>query len=215
MDTIRKHKVEEPEAIGDEAGANGRPGGERDGRQGAPSDPPAPGVVEDAPGRGPATVQPGEAAAEEIRRLKEERDNLSDQLLRALADFDNARKRMQREIADQRVFAAIDALRAFLPVMDGFERALKAQGGSREDFQKGVEMIHRQMLDAARRAGLEPIEATGKKFDPHIHEAVETVETDQAADGVVLDELQRGYKLKDRLVRPAMVRVAHRPQKAG
>jgi molecular chaperone GrpE len=165
----------------------------------------------DLPGSGPETVQPGEAAAEEVRRLKEERDNLSDQLLRAIADFDNFRKRTQREMADVRVHTTIDTLRAFLPVLDGFERALAASGGTVEDMRKGVELIHKQMLDAARRIGMEAIDATGKPFDPHQHEAIEMVETSDHPDHHVIDELQRGYRLKDKLIRPSMVRVARNP----
>lgn len=165
----------------------------------------------DLPGEGPETVQPGEAAAEEVRRLKEERDNLSEQLLRSIADFDNFRKRSQREMADVRVHATIDALRAFLPVLDGFERALTTSGGSVEDFRKGVEMIYKQMIDAARRIGMEAIDATGKPFDPHQHEAIEMVETNEHPDHHVIDELQRGYRLKDKLIRPSMVRVARNP----
>lgn len=165
----------------------------------------------DLPGAGPETVQPSEAAAEEVRRLKEERDNLSDQLLRAIADFDNFRKRTQREMSDVRIHATIDALRAFLPVLDGFERALASSSGSAEDMRKGVELIQKQMLDAARRIGMEAIDATGKPFDPHQHEAIEMVETSEHPDHHVIDELQRGYRLKDKLIRPSMVRVARNP----
>jgi len=171
--------------------------------------PPAAGT--DLPGAGPETVQPGEAQAEEARRLKEERDALSDQLLRAIADFDNFRKRTQREMGEARVHATIDALRAFLPVLDGFERALATSGGSAEDMRKGVELIHKQMLDAARRLGMETVEAAGKPFDPHQHEAIEMVETSEHPDHHVIQELQRGYRLRDKLIRPAMVRVARNP----
>lgn len=165
----------------------------------------------DLPGAGPESVQPGEAAAEEVRRLKEERDNISDQLLRSIADFDNFRKRSQREIGEVRLHATVDALRAFLPVLDGFERALASSGGSAEDVRKGIELIHKQMLDAARRLGMEAIDATGKPFDPHQHEAIEMVETTEHPDHQVIDELQRGYRLKDKLIRPSMVRVARNP----
>lgn len=175
-----------------------------------PDVPPSPEDT-DLPGSGPETVQPGEAAAEEVRRLKEERDNLSDQLLRALADFDNFRKRTQREMAEVRIHATIETLRAFLPVLDGFERALATSGGTVEDMRKGVELIYKQMLDAARRIGMEAIDATGKPFDPHQHEAIEMVETSEHPDHHVINELQRGYRLKDKLIRPSMVRVARNP----
>src|SRR5579872_919251 len=162
-----------------------------------------PAADSELPGSGPETVQPGEAAAEEVRRLKEERDNMSDQLLRALADFDNFRKRTQREMGDVRIHATMEALRAFLPVLDGFERALATTGASAEDMRKGVELIYRQMMDAARRIGMEAIDAAGKPFDPHQHEAIEMVETSEHPDHHVIDELQRGYRLRDKLIRPS------------
>ncbi len=144
---------------------------------------------------------------EEVRRLKSERDQMGDQLLRAMADFDNFRKRTQKELGEQRILGALDALQLFLPIADGFERALQA-GGSPETFRKGMELIYRQMQDAMRRVGLEAVPAAGEPFDPHVHEAVEMVETEDVPHHHVVEELQRGYRYKEKLLRPAMVRVA-------
>lgn len=165
----------------------------------------------DAPGGGPAEPQTGEAAADEIRRLKAERDQMSDQLLRALADFDNYRKRAVREQGEQRLQGMMEAFRAVLPALDGVERALAIQSGTAEDLRKGLELMRRQTLEAVRRIGVEPIETLGKLFDPHWAQAVEMVPTQDAPDHFVIEELQRGYRLRDKLVRPAMVRVAENP----
>lgn len=165
----------------------------------------------DAPASGPSEPQAGEAQADELRRLKAERDQMSDQLLRSLADFDNYRKRAQREQGEQRLLGMIEAFRAVLPALDGVERALAIQGGSIDDVRKGLELVHRQLLDSVRKIGVEPIETIGKAFDPHSQEAVEMVPTTEAPDHTVLGELQRGYKLRGKLVRPAMVRVAQNP----
>ena len=123
------------------------------------------------------------------------------------AEFDNARKRAAREQQDFREFAAADVIRNFLPMLDSFERALKA-GGDAGDFRNGVELIYRQFQDALQKAGVQPIVAVGQIFDPRIHEAIEMVDRTDVPDHQVVDELQRGYKYKDRLLRPAMVRVA-------
>src|ERR1700678_1240077 len=140
-------------------------------------------------------------------RLRAMRDGLVDRLARLQAEFDNARKRAVREQQDFREFAAADAIKNFLPILDSFERALKA-GGDATDFRDGVELIYRQFQDALQKAGVQPIVALGQPFDPRIHEAIEMVDTTEVADHHVLEELQRGYKYKDRLLRPAMVRVA-------
>lgn len=159
-----------------------------------------------------AVAKPAEAgAASETEQLKAERDALLDRLARLQAEFDNARKRAVREQQEFREFAAADVIRNFLPILDSFERALKAGGGdsnSSDDFRNGVELIYRQFQDALQRMGVQPIPATGQAFDPRVHEAVEMVDTAEVADHQVFDELQRGYKYKDRLLRPAMVRVA-------
>ncbi|MGH9414203.1 MAG: nucleotide exchange factor GrpE [Terriglobales bacterium] len=154
---------------------------------------------------------PPAEAADELQKLAEERDALQDRLLRALAEADNARKRFARELQDARQHAAAETVRPFLSVIDSFDRAqAHASSSSLEELRKGMDLLHRQLLDAVRKAGLEPIAAHGQTFDPHLHEALEMVDSDDAPDGTVIDELQRGYKLRERLVRPAMVRVARR-----
>jgi molecular chaperone GrpE len=143
----------------------------------------------------------------ETEKLKAEREALLDRLARLQAEFDNARKRAVREQQEFREFAAVEVIKNFLPILDSFERALKANADS-TDFRNGVELIYRQFQDALQKIGVQPIVALGKPFDPRIHEAIEMVDTTEVPDHHVLDELQRGYKYKDRLLRPAMVRVA-------
>ena len=150
-----------------------------------------------------------ESAASETERLKAERDALLDRLARLQAEFDNARKRAVREQLEFREYAAADVIKNFLPILDSFERALKAGGDSNSsDFRNGIELIYRQFQDALQKIGVQPIVSVGQPFDPRVHEAVEMVDTSEVPDHHVLDELQRGYKYKERLLRPAMVRVA-------
>jgi molecular chaperone GrpE len=149
------------------------------------------------------------AATSEVEKVRAERDALLDRLARLQAEFDNARKRAVREQQDFREFAAADVIKNILPTLDSFERALKAGGdSSSNDFRNGIELIYRQFQDALQKIGVQPIVAMGQPFDPRVHEAVEMVDTTDVPDHHVLDELQRGYKYKDRLLRPAMVRVA-------
>jgi molecular chaperone GrpE len=152
----------------------------------------------------------GEAAGGELQKLKAERDSLLDRLARAQAEFENARRRASKEQQEFRDYAAADAIRPLLPVIDSFERALlvKSDPG---DFRSGVELIYKQLQDALAKLGVRAIPAKGEPFDPHVHEAIEMVETSDAADHEVIEELQRGYKFKDRLLRPAMVKVAKNP----
>jgi len=156
----------------------------------------------------------GEVAAEnaEIAKLRQERDALVDRLARLQAEFDNARKRSQKEQQEFKDYALAEALKSLLPIVDSFDRAL-ANGESGSEFVNGVQLINRQFHDALTKLGLQPIEAAGQVFDPNLHQAVQMVETDEAEHHHVLDELQRGYKLKNRLLRPAMVRVATKPNK--
>src|SRR6202158_4000251 len=174
--------------------------------------PAAEGEEEDTPASVAAkpveVIGPG-ATASETEKLKAERDALLDRLARLQAEFDNARKRAVREQQDFREFAAADAIKSFLPILDSFERALKAGGDSNSnDFRNGIELIYRQFQDALQKIGVQPIVSVGQPFDPRVHEAVEMVDTSEVPDHHVLDELQRGYKYKERLLRPAMVRVA-------
>lgn len=167
-------------------------------------------AAESGEGSAPASVsdRPGEAStASENEKLKAERDALLDRLARLQAEFDNARKRAVREQQDFREFAAADVIRNILPSLDSFERALRV-GGDSGDFRNGVELIYRQLQDALQKAGVQPINAVGQAFDPRLHEAIEMVDTTAVPDHQVMEELQRGYKYKDRMLRPAMVKVA-------
>jgi len=148
----------------------------------------------------------------ELQKVKAERDSLLDRLARAQAEFENARRRAAKEQQDFRDFAMIDAVKSLLPVVDNFERALNSKSEP-ADFRAGVELIYKQLRDVLTKLGVQPIEAKGQQFDPHVHEAIEMVETSDADDHEVLEEWQRGYKLKDRLLRPAMVKVAKNPDK--
>ena len=144
----------------------------------------------------------------EFDKIKAERDTLIDRLARLQAEFENARKRGLREQQEFREYALADAMKAILPSLDSFERALQTSAADKSELRSGVELIYRQLQDALAKLGLRPIPAKGEPFDPHLHEAVEMVDTSEAEDHHVLDELQRCYKLKDRLLRPSMVRVA-------
>lgn len=156
------------------------------------------------PARVPQATEP---SGGEVHKLKAERDELFDRLARLQAEFDNARKRASREQQEFREYAVADAIKPLLPVLDSFERALQS-APEKSEFRGGVELIYKQLQDALQKLGLRPIPAKGEMFDPHVHEAIEMVDTKSARDHEVLEELQRGYKLKDRLLRPAMVKVA-------
>ncbi len=157
--------------------------------------------------------QEGAAPSEELERLRQERDTLLDRLARLQAEFDNFRKRNVREQQEFRDYALVEAIKLLLPVVDSFDRALSTPERSSEEFHQGIELINRQLHDALAKLGVQAIEARGSAFDPNLHQAVQMVETDEAEDHHVLDELQRGYTLKNRLLRPAMVRVATNPKK--
>jgi molecular chaperone GrpE len=148
----------------------------------------------------------------EFDKLKAERDSLIDRLARLQAEFENARKRTAREQQEFREYAVADALKALLPTLDSFERALQTSASDKSEFRGGVDLIYKQMQDALQKLGLRAIPAKGEPFDPHLHQAIEMVDTSEVEDHHVLDELQRGYKLKDRLLRPSMVRVARNPK---
>ena len=154
-----------------------------------------------------STVASPSALESELQKLKAERDALVDRLARTQAEFENARKRAAKEQQDFRDFATADTIKSLLPVIDSFERALQTRSGG-GDFRSGVELIHKQLQDVLTKLGVRAIPAKGEAFDPRYHEAIEMVETSEAPDHEVLEELQRGYKLKDRLLRPAMVKVA-------
>jgi molecular chaperone GrpE len=175
------------------------------------------------PGEAPDTVSAGsqgEASAaapnaaaveqsEAYQKVLAERKDLYDRLLRKQAELENFRKRTQREKEDLRQYAAEDLIRSLLPTLDGFERALQ----QRDEivpaaFYQGLELIYRGFREVLGRAGLAPIDTAGQLFDPHLHQAVETVTAPDRREHEVVEELQRGYKLKHKLLRPAIVKVA-------
>jgi len=144
----------------------------------------------------------------ELERLRQERDEEVERLARLQAELENARKRNAREQQEFREYALAEAIQTLLPVLDSFDRALASPARNSEEFHAGIELINRQFHDALAKLGVQPIVAVGERFDPTLHQAVQMVESDEVEDHYVLGELQRGYKLKDRLLRPAMVRVA-------
>ncbi|WP_415198918.1 nucleotide exchange factor GrpE [Silvibacterium sp.] len=148
---------------------------------------------------------------EEYERLKAERDALVDRLARTQAEFENARKREARERNEFRDFAVSGAVEQFLPVLDNFQLALKATG-SAEQLRTGVELIVKQMEEALRSLNVQPVETVGTTFDPRVHEALEMVEKNDVPDDQVFEEVRRGYRIKERLLRPALVRVASNSQ---
>jgi molecular chaperone GrpE len=150
-------------------------------------------------------------AAEELEKVKAERDALVDRVARLQAEFENARKREARERNEFRDFAVAGAVEQFLPVLDNFQLALKSTG-STEQLRTGVELIVKQMEEALRSLNVQPVEAVGTNFDPRVHEALEMVERPDLPDHQVFDEVRRGYKIKERLLRPALVRVVNNPQ---
>lgn len=144
-----------------------------------------------------------------LARLTDERSDLYDKLLRKQAEFENFRKRGEREMQEAYVRARADLLTDLLPVLDNFDLAMQhADNASADVIHEGMQLIHRQMLDSLLRLGLEPIDADGQPFDPELHEAVATEVSEEVPDHTVVNVLQRGYRLGDRLLRPARVKVA-------
>ena len=160
----------------------------------------------------PATTLEGQlqAVTAERDQLSTEKADLYDRLLRKQAEFENFRRRVDRDRSEFLQFAAMDLVRELLPVLDDFARALKTDTTD-EHYAKGIELIYQRFYDILKRMGLEPVEAVGKPFDPNIHQAVDRVETEEVEDHTVLEEYQRGYNFKGKLLRPAMVKVAVKP----
>jgi molecular chaperone GrpE len=154
-----------------------------------------------------ATSSPTSAGSAEAEQLREENKALKDQYLRKLADFDNFRKRSDREKQDYFRYALADTIRTLLPVLDNFERAL-ASGAEGEELRKGIELIHKQLWEAMQKIGVEPVDQASVPFDPTVHEAVMREERSDMPSHTVVEVLQKGYQLQDRLLRPAMVKVA-------
>ena len=159
----------------------------------------------------PAETPEGQLAAVTAERdqLVKEKAELYERVLRARAEFDNARRRAERERTEFLQFAAMDLVKEILPILDDFERALKVETSDRE-YAKGVELIYQRLYETLKKMGLEPIEAKGARFDPNLHQALERVHTAEAEDMTVLDEFQRGYNFRGKLLRPSMVKVAVR-----
>jgi len=151
-------------------------------------------------------AQMAERAAE-VGALRDERDALKNRLARLQAEFDNARKREMKERQDARDYAVQGAVEPFLGVMDNFALALKAQG-SVEQLRAGVELILKQMEEALRGLNVQPVEAVGAQFDPRVHEALGSEEREDVPDHQIVEEIRRGYKLRDKLLRPALVKIA-------
>ncbi|MGA8671649.1 MAG: nucleotide exchange factor GrpE [Terracidiphilus sp.] len=150
----------------------------------------------------------------ELEQLRTERDQLLDRLARLQAEFENARKRAERERQEFRDYAVGNVVEQFLPVLDNFELALKATG-SAEQLRSGVELIVKQMEEILRQLQVQAVPAVGAEFDPRHHEALGTVEREDLPDQHVAEEVRRGYKLRDRLLRPALVRVASNPKQTS
>lgn len=152
---------------------------------------------------------PGDPAAQ-IEALSAEKAELYDRLLRRQAEFENFRRRADREKEDIREFAAMEVIREILPVMDDFERALAVECADK-DFSRGMELIYQRLTESLQKLGLERIAAEGQKFDPYVHHALEMEETDEVKDHTVLAELLKGYSFRGKLLRPSMVKVAVTP----
>src|SRR5579859_5562546 len=175
------------------------------------------GAEQDAPvGEAPAEAAEPIVAAEPVARsefdqLKAERDQLVDRIARLQAEFENARKRAERERLEFRDYATGNVVEQFLPVMDNFELALKSEG-SAEQLRSGVALIVKQMEDVLKQLQVMPVPTVGEQFDPRVHEALGSVEREDMPDQHVAEEIRRGYKIRERLLRPALVRVVHNPK---
>jgi molecular chaperone GrpE len=160
---------------------------------------------------------PAVTAEAQIAALTAERDqvaaekaDLKDRLLRTLADFDNFRRRAERDRSEYVQFATVELLRDLIPILDDFRRAVKVETADKE-YAKGIELIDQRLFETLKKAGLEPIKAAGQPFDPNLHQAVDRVHSEELPDQTVLEEYQSGYNFKGKLLRPAMVKVAVRP----
>ena len=170
------------------------------------------------PGTAPSAPPPTEATGPdaELAKLRDERDRMKDQLLRTAADFDNYRKRTLKDLAEEKRRAKEDVVREFLPIIDNLERAVSAANGASDvtAIIEGVRMVLKLFEDQASRLGLTKVKAVGERFDPAIHDAIQQVETDEHPPGMVIAEVVAGFRMGDKLVRPAMVVVARKPPAA-
>lgn len=154
-------------------------------------------------------------AADEKKELRTERDALLARLARMQADFENTRRRLDREQQQYKEFAVAEALKALLPILDSFDWAFQAPINNPEEFRGGIDLIRKQLHETLNKLGLQSFAAKGLNFDPQVHEAIEVVDNPALPDNQVVEELQRGYKFRDRLLRPAMVLVSRNPQSQG
>ena len=176
----------------------------------APEEPVA-SVVEAA--SSPAPTSENDSSLEQLQKEASEMRELAQ---RKQAEFENYRKRMERERLDLGRYAGADVVKEVLPVLDNLERALRAVAGSSEEqLRDGVAIVHRQLQEILIRMGLTEVECQGRPFDPHVHQAVSQHETEEHPEGTVLEVFQKGYLFKDRLLRPAMVSVARAPSGGG
>ena len=154
---------------------------------------------------------PSSDAEVEIQKLVEERDSLQDRLLRRQAEFENYRKRVDRERNEYVQSASAELVRELLNVLDSFDLAIRnasSEGSAGEDMLRGLDLVYKQFLDTLGRFGLKAIEAKGQTFDPNFHQAISTVPSDEVAENTVVEEFRRGYTLNGKLLRPAMVSVS-------
>ena len=168
---------------------------------------PAQSVTDVTPGSERADVA---ALKAELEQVRGERDQLLDRLARLQAEFENTRRREVKERQDARDYAVQNAVEPFLGVMDNFQLALKSDG-TLEQLRAGVELILKQMEEALKGLNVQPVESVGIQFDPRVHEALGSIETAEFPDHQVLEEIRRGYKIRERLLRPAMVKIAVNP----
>ncbi len=169
-------------------------------------DTPAAFVDEVQPAAEPAPAAPQPPVSDRDALLKE-RNELQELLVRRQAEFENYRRRVERERSELFEFASMDSVKALLPMLDDFERALRVESADKE-YARGMELIYQRIYESLKKLGLEPISTEGAKFDPHLHHAVDMVDTKDHPDQAILKEYQRGFYFKNRLVRPAMVQVA-------
>jgi molecular chaperone GrpE len=153
------------------------------------------------------------APVPELEKLLAEKTDLRNTLVRLQADFDNYRKRIERERHQERHRGAETLVEHLLPVLDAFDRAISAHpDAAHDEYRTGFQLIRKQLFDVLAKQGLQKIETDGKRFDPHMHHAIERLETSDQPDGAVLEELQAGYTFHGKVLRPAMVRVAVNPE---
>ena len=174
-----------------------------------------PGLEGESRSDGGVSAEAGEMVSRaQFEQLKADRDQLLDRIARLQAEFENARKRGERERVEFREYATGSVVEQFLPVLDNFELALKSNGTAHQ-LRSGVALIVKQMEEVLQKMQVIPVPAVGEPFDPRVHEALGSVEREDIPDQHVAEEIRRGYRLRERLLRPALVRVAHNPKQTS